>query len=439
MRRCILVVALAGCSGPGPTPPSPSSTVASITVAADSMTAGDSLPLIAGGDTARVKATALDASGNPVTGVAFTWTTSDANVATVSNSGLITAVGLGQADITVTVADPSSSAMRSGVDFAIRSARSASKIHTRSVPHIVVTPDSASIDIAQTASFHAVAKDYRGNQPWSNYTVTWGSSNSGIASVSPPTRGSSASALGVSYGTTHINATVAIGVGQFYGSASLTVVACQGALNVPSWTVDAVSYTYAPLGVGTSGTGYSSTYAINEDGNATAQLAVAEVDHPHGDSSIWAGKTVGTASESNTLTVMASGTTVTSSETTNGSTPLTGDFDIRLAIVPTTLGVCWYVLDYGSGYTYTAQQVSGTSTHQGGVVFQVIDTLPSPTARNQWTLTENELQVTAQVFSSFGSPPTGDYYFPGTELTDQAAAIASTKASVTLHLHANSK
>ena len=54
------------------------------------------------GQTVQLNATARDASGNTIAGKTFTWSTSDPGVATVSSSGLVTAVAGGDATITAT-------------------------------------------------------------------------------------------------------------------------------------------------------------------------------------------------------------------------------------------------------------------------------------------------------------------------------------------------
>ena len=52
------------------------------------------------GDTVRLAAEALDANGNPVADVGFAWSSADDGVATVDNTGLVTAAGDGTANIT---------------------------------------------------------------------------------------------------------------------------------------------------------------------------------------------------------------------------------------------------------------------------------------------------------------------------------------------------
>jgi len=63
---------------------------------------GESLPAILTrlGQTRQLTATATDASGQPVAGVAFSWASKDDNVATVSSQGRVTAVNEGTTQIT---------------------------------------------------------------------------------------------------------------------------------------------------------------------------------------------------------------------------------------------------------------------------------------------------------------------------------------------------
>jgi DNA/RNA endonuclease G (NUC1) len=81
------------CNDAGATPPPP--TVASVTVAPATATATV-------GGTQAFTATAADASNQPITGVAFTWSSTVATIATVSASGVATAVAAGDTVITAT-------------------------------------------------------------------------------------------------------------------------------------------------------------------------------------------------------------------------------------------------------------------------------------------------------------------------------------------------
>lgn len=66
-------------------PDTPTVASVQVTPTADTLTAL--------GDTLRLQAVARGSSGNPISGVAFMWTSSDTQVLTVTASGLVTATG----------------------------------------------------------------------------------------------------------------------------------------------------------------------------------------------------------------------------------------------------------------------------------------------------------------------------------------------------------
>ena len=82
-----------GPAGPGDTTPPQ---VASVVLTPASAT------LVSLGETVQLAASARDGSGNPMSGKTFTWSSSDGGVATVSSSGLVTAVADGSATISAT-------------------------------------------------------------------------------------------------------------------------------------------------------------------------------------------------------------------------------------------------------------------------------------------------------------------------------------------------
>lgn len=79
-------------------------TVATVVVTAASAT------LTSLGATVQLQASAEDASGNTVSGESFTWASPDAQVATVSETGLVTAVANGTTTFTATTGEISGSA-----------------------------------------------------------------------------------------------------------------------------------------------------------------------------------------------------------------------------------------------------------------------------------------------------------------------------------------
>jgi hypothetical protein len=139
------------------------------------------------GTTAQLTATTKDSAGNVLNGRAVTWLSNASGIATVSASGLVTAVAAGSATITAT------SEGKSGT----------STITVTIVPvaTVTVTPSPASVNIGSTLQLSAVTKDSAGNV-LTGRAVTWSSSGLGIGTVS-----TSGLVSGVAVGSTTITAT----------------------------------------------------------------------------------------------------------------------------------------------------------------------------------------------------------------------------------------
>src|SRR6266508_2568534 len=168
--------------------------VASVTVTPPSAT-------IPQGQTLQLTATPIDTSGAPMTGQAVAWASSNGAVATVNNSGLVSALAAGSATITATSEGQSGSA---GVT-----------VTPVPVASVAVNPPTASILVGQTAQLTATPKDASGNT-LSGRVVTWGSSNNSIATVN-----TSGLVTGMVAGSATITAT---SEGKT-GSATVTVTA----------------------------------------------------------------------------------------------------------------------------------------------------------------------------------------------------------------------
>jgi alpha-tubulin suppressor-like RCC1 family protein len=124
--------------------------------------------LAAIGQTVQYAAVAKDARGKTIIGQTFTWASSAPSVATVSATGLVTAVENGTATITATVADISGSA-----------ALTVSQV----VATVEVTPSAHTLGgIGTTQQFSAVAKDAMG-AALQDVTFLWVSSNQSVAIV----------------------------------------------------------------------------------------------------------------------------------------------------------------------------------------------------------------------------------------------------------------
>ncbi|HWC75755.1 MAG TPA: Ig-like domain-containing protein, partial [Gemmatimonadales bacterium] len=152
----------------------------------------------------QLSATTKDSSGNVLTGRVVTWSSNAPAVATVSTTGLVTAVAQGSASITATSEG--------------KNATITVTVTTVPVSSVTVTPSSATLSVGATQQLSAVTKDSAGNV-LSGRVVTWSSNATSVASVS--TGGLVTAAAG---GSATITAT---SEGKS-GSASITVNASTG-------------------------------------------------------------------------------------------------------------------------------------------------------------------------------------------------------------------
>jgi len=180
--------------------------VASVSVATSA--SGTSASLVSLGETVQLVATARDAGpqgGSPVTGAAFTWTSDAPAVATVSSSGLVTAVRNGSAHVVARATSNQVASPAPGLAVTVQQV----------VASVSVLPPTASIPRCTTQQFAAVPRDARGNAVAGAPAATWSPATGTVASVNAS---GLATAVKVG-GPVAIDATVA---GKM-GSAQLTV------------------------------------------------------------------------------------------------------------------------------------------------------------------------------------------------------------------------
>lgn len=154
------------------TPPAPTP-VASVVV-----TPGSKSLSVRG--TVTLSAATLDANGKPLTGRAVTWSTSSASVATVTTSGVVTAIAAGTATITATSEGQSGTAtitVTAPTSPAPPPPPAGAKLTT-----LAVSPPTGAMQPGQTLDLTATPLDQYGNV-MSNVTVTWSSSSPKTASV----------------------------------------------------------------------------------------------------------------------------------------------------------------------------------------------------------------------------------------------------------------
>ena len=112
---------------------------------------------------------AKDAHGNTISGVSFTWESSDTNVLSVSDAGLATAVANGSAQVTAATDGVSS-------ELLLTVQQSASSVE-------LTAPERTLATLGETVQLQAEAKDAAGNTV-SGVSFTWKSSDTNVLSVS---------------------------------------------------------------------------------------------------------------------------------------------------------------------------------------------------------------------------------------------------------------
>ena len=229
ITTCMTLTLLAGCGGGGsptkptppttPTPPTPPPTpvATSITVTPSSHT------LTAIGATVKLMATVKDQNNNTMSGQTVTWTSANTAVATVSGTGLVTAVSNGTSRITA----------RSGNASGSASITVAEPVPTR----ITVTPSSHTLEaIGATVQLTGSVRDQR-NNVMSGLAITWSSGDEVVATVN-----ADGLVTAVSNGMTEITATH----GSITGRATITVsepVPTTITIEPPMATLEAIGQT----------------------------------------------------------------------------------------------------------------------------------------------------------------------------------------------------
>lgn len=145
-------------------------------------------PSVQAGRTVTLAAEAVDASGAEVVGRPVSWTSSNPNVASVSNAGVVTGVATGQATITATVDGINGTAV----------------VTVSAVPasSVTIVPDNGSVEQGEALQLSAVARDAQGNT-LTGKNATWSSSDEAIATVSSTGR-----VVGISEGSFTITARI---------------------------------------------------------------------------------------------------------------------------------------------------------------------------------------------------------------------------------------
>ncbi|HZD32479.1 MAG TPA: Ig-like domain-containing protein, partial [Candidatus Angelobacter sp.] len=197
---CVLVLAACNCAP----------TLRYITITPATSTVG-------AGTTEQLSATGYYSNGSVFPNLSASWTTSNAAVATVDNTGFITGVAPGTATITAT---------------AIGITSSTATVTVVPITSITITPANPTIQSTGTQQFDAMG-NYSGGSTDVTAFVTWSSSNTGVATFSTSTAGL---ANGVAAGTT----TVTAALGAVSASTTLTVTNAVALVVTPATATIAV-------------------------------------------------------------------------------------------------------------------------------------------------------------------------------------------------------
>jgi uncharacterized protein YjdB len=124
------------------------------------------------GQTTNATATLRDAAGNTLTGRAISWSSSNAGIASVNGSGVVTAVSAGTANIAATSEGQNGSA-----------ALTVTAPTPARVASVTVSPANAGMTVGQTQQLTATLRDAN-NNVLTGRAVTWTSSNAAVATTS---------------------------------------------------------------------------------------------------------------------------------------------------------------------------------------------------------------------------------------------------------------
>lgn len=158
------------------------------------------------GQTVQLQATTFDAQGDTLTGRAITWSSSQSLVASVNSSGLVTGLSPGSTVITAT------SEGKQGNATVVVSAVPVASVQVQPTPDTLILGDSVQLTATTLDS---------ANNPLSGRTISWASSNTGVAIVTPLSAPGTALVFSRSLGSAAITAT---SEGKT-GSAQVTVIA----------------------------------------------------------------------------------------------------------------------------------------------------------------------------------------------------------------------
>ena len=351
------------------------------------------------GDTLRLSAEATDANGHAVEETEFAWESGDAAITAVDATGLVTAVGAGEAEITAT---------SSGV-----TGRAVVRVVAPVPTTVAVTPDTMGLTaLGQSAQFAAEVRDQAG-RVMTDASVSWTSGDTAVAVVD-----STGSVTAIGNGT----ATITAVAGEVSGTAAITVDQAVSAVAVsPAADTLLAADTLRLTAEATDATGHAVEEA--EFAWESGDAAIAAVDATGLVTAVGAGEAEITATSSG-VTGRAALSVVAPAPTTVAVTPDT----VALTALGHSAQFAAEVRDQ-SGRVMTDAAVSWTS---GDTAVAVVDSTGSVTAVGNGTATitavagEASGHAVALVMQSAGSvivTPAADSIARGDTLRLSAEAL----------------
>ena len=253
--RCVAVFAVIACVAvPACRQPLTPNNAGQPSVASVTVNPASATPLV--GQSVQLSATVKDSAGNVLTGRTVSWATNNAPVATVNSGGSVNAMAAGAATITATSEGKNGTA--------------AVTVSAIPVASVTVSPATASVTAGQTVQLAATPKDAGGN-PLTGRVVTWGSSNTSVATVN-----GSGLVSGVAAGSATITAT---SEGKS-GTSAITVTAPSGNpgtvadLAVSGVTDSSVTLSFTEV---TDGAGQAAKYDIRWAAGTLAWASATDV------------------------------------------------------------------------------------------------------------------------------------------------------------------
>jgi uncharacterized protein YjdB len=374
-------------------------------------------PSLMVGQSTQAMATAYDSQGNVLAGRSVTWISSDVPLATVSSSGLVTAIASGSATIVAKIDGI--------VGIATLSINAPAALPVHSV-QLSVAPSS--IQTGQTASSSVVLRDSLGNT-LTGRTVAWSSNKPAVASI-----GLGGVVTGVGAGS----ATITAASGGVSGNAPVSVTGTT--ISVATVTVSAAATTLTP----------------GQSTQATATLRDAAGNLVSGQTVTWVSSNpaAATVSPSGGITAVAVGATtiIASAGGASGSVvitvtaPATASVSVTAPQTSLTVGQTVQAVATvrdASGSTiagatafWSSSNAAVATVSQSGVITGVAAGSANITASNSGKSGSVAIAVTAPPTSPPPPPPSGSVPSAAPALPQATVDVSWPSSSRTLYVNA---